>query len=73
MVKKNTVIRKWRHALLALGISVCLIGALLMAAGEGIFGENHSGVAAVVGIVGIGIIGTSNTTLVSRKAERKEK
>ena len=30
-----------------------------MVAGESILGENHTGIAAVIGIVGIGLIGTS--------------
>jgi hypothetical protein len=42
-----------------LGNSVCLIGALVMVAGESILGENHTGMASVIGIVGIGLIGTS--------------
>ena len=51
-------IRKYIHAILALGIAVCLTGAALMAFGEGLLGENPSGTATVIGIVGIGIIGT---------------
>jgi hypothetical protein len=45
--------------ILALGIVVCLTGAALMAFGEGLLGENHTGIATVIGIVGIGIISTS--------------
>ncbi len=40
----------------ALGVSVCLIGALVMVVGESILGANHTGIATVIGIVGIGII-----------------
>lgn len=54
-----------QYALLALGVSVCLIGALLMVVGEGILGEDHAGIATVIGIVGIGII--------ARTRERLEK
>ena len=43
---------------------VCLIGALVMVVGESVLGENHSGIAAVIGIVGIGIIGTSGAMFV---------
>ena len=74
MMKKNAAIGNWRYAILALGVSVCLIGALLMVAGEGILGESHSGIAAVVGIIGIGLISTSNTRMASKglKEPRKQ-
>jgi len=49
-----------------LGISVCLIGAFLMAFGEGLLGENHTGIATVIGIVGIGLIGTSGAMFAAR-------
>jgi len=48
-----------QNALLALGVLVCLIGAFLMGWGDLILGENHTGVATVVGILGIGIISSS--------------
>jgi len=51
------------YAFLALGISICLVGALLMIMGEPIVGPDHTGIATIVGIVGIGIIGTSATLL----------
>jgi len=50
---------RWQYASFALGIIVCLIGALVMVAGESILGENHTGIATVIGIVGIGLIATS--------------
>ena len=56
MLKKNAVINGWQHAILALGVSVCLIGALVVVVGESILGENHTGIATVIGIIGIGII-----------------
>lgn len=59
MVKKNPRINRWQNAMLALGVSVCLIGALMMAAGESILGESHTGIATVIGIVGIGLIAGS--------------
>jgi len=43
-----------------LGVAVCLLGAFLMVWGDPIFGEDHSGIASVVGIIGIGIITSSN-------------
>jgi hypothetical protein len=33
---------------------VCLVGAFIMVAGESVLGESHTGIATVVGIVGIG-------------------
>jgi len=41
------------------GITVALIGAFIMFHG-GIFGENNSGIATIIGIIGIGIIGSSH-------------
>ena len=55
-MKKNGAISSWQYAMLALGVSVCLIGALVMVVGESILGENHSGIAAVMGIVGLGLV-----------------
>ncbi len=48
------------HAILVLGIAVCLTGAALMAFGRGLLGENYTGIATVIGIVGIGLIATSS-------------
>jgi predicted membrane protein len=42
-----------------LGIIVALIAALIMFDGS-IFGENTSGIAIVIGMIGIGIIGSSH-------------
>jgi hypothetical protein len=53
-----------------LGIATCLIGAYLMAFGEPIIGADHAGIATVVGITGIGLIGTGNTlSFVGKKKE----
>lgn len=49
---------RMQHALLALGLLVCLIGAFLMFDGS-ILGENTTGIATVIGIVGIGIIASA--------------
>ena len=55
-----------------LGIATCLIGAYLMAFGEPIIGVDHTGIATVVGITGIGLIGTGNTiSLAGKKKEEK--
>lgn len=42
-----------------LGIIIALIAALIMFDGI-IFGENTSGIAIVIGVIGIGIIGSSH-------------
>ena len=58
---------RWGCLILASGISVCLIGAFIMVAGESAFGESHTGIATVVGIVGIGLISTSGVTIVGER------
>jgi hypothetical protein len=55
-MKKHTSMRWGQHAILVLGVPVCLMAAFLMGWGKPIFGENHTGIATVIGIVGIGII-----------------
>jgi hypothetical protein len=57
------MLRNLSCIILALGIATCLVGAYLMAFGEPIIGPDHTGIATIVGITGIGIIGTANTTL----------
>jgi hypothetical protein len=49
-----------KYAILELGVAVCLTGAVLMAFGKGLLGENHTGIATVIGIVGIGLIARSS-------------
>ncbi len=44
------------------GLAIALAGAFFMFEGH-LFGENTSGIATVVGIVGISLIATSNVTL----------
>jgi hypothetical protein len=41
------------------GIIVALIGAFIMFQGS-IFGENNSGIATIIGIIGIGIVASSS-------------
>ena len=41
------------------GIIIALIGAFIMFHGS-IFGENNSGIATIIGIIGIGIIASSH-------------
>ncbi len=57
--RKDAGIRRQSYAVLALGISICLVGAFLMVVGESIVGPDHTGIATIVGIVGIGIIASS--------------
>lgn len=57
------------YIILVLGIATCLIGAYIMALGEPIVGPDHTGIATIIGISGIGIISTANTTLLVRKKE----
>jgi hypothetical protein len=45
----------------AVGVLVCLAGGFLMVWGDPILGENHTGFATMVGIIGIGIITSSNS------------
>ena len=61
--KMKTGIRRQSYAVLALGLSICLVGAFLMVAGESILGADHAGIATIVGIVGIGILGMSGAII----------
>ena len=56
-----------KYAILAVGVAVCLTGAALMAFGKGLLGENHTGIATVIGIVGIGLIANSSRKRVPEK------
>jgi hypothetical protein len=50
-----------RYALFISGIALCLTGAALMVHGS-VFGDRTTGIATITGIVGIGLISTSNFT-----------
>ena len=63
--------KNWRHMLLTLGITICIICSYLMAFGEPIVGADHAGIATMVGIVGIGAITAANTTLILGAKEEK--
>ena len=69
MMEKRGVIRSWKYAILAVGISICLLGAFFMGWGEAILGENHTGIATILGIIGIGLLGRSSK---ERRARRWE-
>ena len=47
------------------GLVLALAGAFLMFNGD-VLGENTTGIATVIGIIGIGLIATSNFTLLKR-------
>jgi hypothetical protein len=68
------VLKNLNYIILVLGIATCLIGAYIMAFGEPIVGPDHTGIATIVGIIGIGIISTANTTLlaVRKKGEDRQ-
>jgi hypothetical protein len=51
-----------QRALFAIGVSLCITGAVLMVHGS-VFGDRTTGIATIIGIVGIGLMSTSNLTL----------
>ena len=51
--------------LFLIGLALALTGAFFMFNGD-ILGKNTTGIATVIGIVGIGLIATSNFTLFKR-------
>ena len=57
---------RWQYASFALGIILCVIAAALMVEGS-ILGERTTGIATVILIVGIGLIGTSGVRLLKPK------
>jgi len=64
---KQPIIRRKKvfFPLFIIGIVLSLTAAFFMFDG-GILGENTTGIATVIGIVGIGLIATSNVTLLKR-------
>jgi len=57
----NSKTRTLRYALFIVGVTLCLTGAVLMVHGS-VFGDRTTGIAAITGIVGTGLISTSNLT-----------
>ena len=55
-----------RKILKAIGVLVCLAGGFLIYNGN-ILGESTSGIATVLGIIGIGIITSSNKAALTTK------
>jgi hypothetical protein len=68
-LNKNT--RTWQRVLFALGITLCLTGALLMVNGS-IFGDRTTGIAIVTGIIGIGLIGNFSATVARHPQTKTE-
>jgi hypothetical protein len=64
-------LEKWGNIIRILGIAICLIGAYLMAFGEPIIGAEHTGVATVIGIIGISLIGTGTTINLAKMNKEK--
>ena len=60
----KNLVQLHRNVTRIIGITTCLVGAFLMAFGGPIIGPKHTGVATVVGIIGIGLITTGKTTSV---------
>ena len=63
------MLKNLSYIIFAIGIATCLIGAYIIAFGEPIVGPDHTGIATIIGMTGIGIISTANTTLLGRKRE----
>jgi len=72
LIKKNAGRNKWQLVILALGVSICLIGALMMVVGESILGEDHTGIATVIGIVGIGLVASSSQVVPKKQNHQRE-
>jgi hypothetical protein len=67
------MVTNWKNIIRIVGLATCLIGACLMAFGEPIIGVNHTGIATVVVITGLGIISTGNkTSLAGNKKETRK-
>ena len=56
--KKKEIMKNINLVQFIIGICIALIGAGIMFHGN-IFGERNSGIATVIGIIGIGLIATS--------------
>ena len=56
--KKKEIMKNMNLVQFIIGICIALIGAGIMLHGN-IFGESNSGIATVIGIIGIGLIATS--------------
>jgi hypothetical protein len=59
---RSKTTNKIRKALFASGIVICLVGAALMFEGA-VLGETTTGIATVLGIIGIGLIATQKRAI----------
>jgi hypothetical protein len=69
--KLKSKTRILRYTLFITGIALCLTGAALMVHGS-VFGDRTTGVATITGIVGIGLISTSNLTSGLRSVNKSQ-
>lgn len=60
--------RKFGVVFWILGIIIALFGAFVMWHGS-LFGENNSGIAIVIGIIGIGLIATGTPLWLTKKKQ----
>jgi hypothetical protein len=60
---------RWAYVSFGLGLMLCLIGAFLMFEAH-ILGESARSWAPVIGIVGIGLIGTSGAGFASMRQKK---
>jgi hypothetical protein len=68
----NNKTQTWKRALFALGVSLCLAGALLMVHGS-VFGDRTTGIAIVAGILGIGLISAYTTKPTLKNTTKPER
>ena len=68
MLKKNAATNHWQRAILAIGVSQSSIGAFLMFHGS-ILGERTTGIATMIGILGIVTIAMSGAC---KRTERSQ-
>ncbi len=61
---------KWGLIQFIIGIITALAGATIMFLGN-VFGENNSGIATVIGILGIGLIATSGYRLAYNLSKKR--
>ena len=61
---------RWKYVSFVLGISLCLVAVFLMVEGS-ILGERTTGIATLLGIVGIGLIATSGVRLLKPESQKE--
>jgi hypothetical protein len=63
--------KRWQFITFTIGVAVCLIGAFLMFEGN-IFGEETTGIACILGLVGICLTGNSNAVSQLQRIKRRQ-